>query len=295
MSIRLLLLILFLHSATALSAPLVVTSIPPLQEVAGAVMAGVGEAQAIIGDGDSAHHFALRPSHMRLLREADLVIWIDNQFEAGFARLSQTLPHSAARLVLLPALELDGEESHDDAGHGATDRNHAGHGKDGHIWYSSRLLRQVVTLVTGQLSGIDPQNAAQYRLNAERLANDIERWRAATLLQLQARPPRYIVDHQFTGHFDADLGYGPIASIHDQHDNHGSLGELAEIEALLRATPARCLLTLEPRPAPLALELARKFKLEIISLASGDDAGSAEPAIIRRLQRLSAALARCGA
>ena len=267
-----LLLILCLHSSTLYAAPRVVTSIPPLQEIVNDIMAGGGEAQAIIDAGASAHHFALRPSHMRLLQQADLVIWIDNRFEAGFAPLSQTLPRATAQLELLPALGLSGA--------------------DGHIWFSPQLLLLVVERITAQLADIDPQNAALYHDNAVRLAQQIEAWRETTMQALRAHPPRYITDHEFTRHFVSDMGFAPIASIHDQHDDHGSLGELDETEASLRTTPATCLLTLEPRPAPLALELAHKFDLEILSLADSD--ASAAPTTLQRLQRFSEALSHCG-
>ena len=71
-----------------------VTSIAPLQEITAALMAGVASPQSIIAGDASAHHFALRPSHMRLLQQADLVIWIDRHFEAGFNRVAETLPRS---------------------------------------------------------------------------------------------------------------------------------------------------------------------------------------------------------
>lgn len=274
-SMRLLLLILCLHTSALCAAPRVVTSIVPLQEIVDAIMAGNGNAQAIIGPGESAHHFALRPSHMRLLQQADLVVWIDRRFEAGFVSLAQTLPRATAQLELLPALNLAGE--------------------DGHIWFSPQRLRQIIDLLARQLDDLDPQNASLYQLNSEELIERIEQWRRTTLQQLEAHPPRYITDHEFTGQFSADMGFAPVATIHDQHDDHGSLGELDDIETRLRATPARCLLTLEPQPSPLALELARKFDLDIISLGGPNEDIGDTPAILQRLQRFGAVLAECGA
>jgi zinc transport system substrate-binding protein len=268
---RLLLLLLCLQSFAAFATPRVVTSIPPLADLTSVIMAGVGEPQTIIGENASAHHFALRPSHMRLLQQADLVIWIDRGFEAGFARIVETLPASVSQLELLPALGID-------------------HG-DGHIWYSPRRLQQAIEVIQARLGEIDPPNRERYRDNARRLSQQIDNWRTATRSRLAASPPRYITDHAFSAHFGSDLGFAALASVHDQHDEHGSLGDLDEIEARLRAQPAVCLLTLESRPSPLALELARKFDLEVISLAAGGSADSASG--FQRLQRLATALADC--
>ena len=100
----LLILLLCLQVTPVLAAsPRVVTSIVPLQEVTAALMVGVAIPEAIIAEQASAHHFALRPSHMRLLQQADLVIWIDRGFESGFQRISQVLPGNTVQLELLPA------------------------------------------------------------------------------------------------------------------------------------------------------------------------------------------------
>ena len=105
---RFLILMLCLQSAPLLSAPRVVTSIAALQEITAPLMAGVGVPQSIITEGASAHHFALRPSHMRLLQQADLVIWIDRHFEAGFGQLAHTLPRSTGQLELLLGMKERG-------------------------------------------------------------------------------------------------------------------------------------------------------------------------------------------
>jgi zinc transport system substrate-binding protein len=260
-------------SATALAAPRVVTSIAPLQEVTAALMQGVTSPQSIITDNASTHHFALRPSHMRLLQQADLVIWIDRNFEAGFNRVAETLPSSVDQLEILPALGIDND--------------------DGHIWYSPRLLQLLITIITTQLVEIDPQNQLLYRDNARQLTTAIETWRSETVAQMGDRQPLFITDHVFTSHFETDMGYPPIATIHDHHDDHGGLWELGKIEDRLRRQPANCLLTLESSPSPLALELAQKYHLRVISLSSTQALDSQQPAIIQRLQRLALALYEC--
>jgi zinc transport system substrate-binding protein len=263
----------FMLSATALAAPRVVTSIAPLQEVTAALMQGVTSPQSIIDDNASAHHFALRPSHMRLLQQADLVIWIDRNFEAGFNRIAETRPSSVEQLEILPTLGINSD--------------------DGHIWYSPRLLQLLITVITTQLVEIDPQNQPLYRDNARQLGTAIENWRSETVAQMGDRQPHFITDHAFTSHFETDMGYPAIATIHDHHDDHGGLHELGKIEDRLRKQPANCLLTLESSASPLSLELAHKYHLKVISLSSMQVTDSQPPAIIQRLQKLASAVYEC--
>jgi zinc transport system substrate-binding protein len=270
--IRFLFLLLFLQFAAAAAAPRVVTSIAPLHEITAAIMAGVAEPEVVIEAHASAHHFAFRPSHMRRLQEADLVIWIDRHFEAGFNRVPQVLPASASQLELLPALGIEGS--------------------DGHIWYSPALVNRSIEIITDRLAQIDPAHRTLYRANALRLSTEVSDWRTATADLLRNHHPVFITDHAFTAHFEADLGYKALATIHDGHDGHSGLGELNEIEESLRQHPAGCLLTLEPSPSPLALELARKYRLEILKLTP-DLAEAGAAGIIERLQILSAALTNC--
>ena len=274
---RLLLLLIclpvYLQCTAALAAPRVVTSIAPLQEIAASLMADIANPQAIIADGASTHHFSFRPSHMRLLQQADLVIWIDRHFEAGFQRVAETLPRTTTQLEILPALGIDSG--------------------DGHLWFSPQRLQQLIEIISARLVELDPDNQAHYRSNADHLSGAIAIWRADTLAEIDPRQPRFITDHEFTSHLQADMGYAAIATIHDQHDGHSGLRELAAIEQRLRQQPANCLLTLESPAAPLALELAQKYHLKVITVvpAAADD--EQQPAIIRRLQGLASALRAC--
>jgi zinc transport system substrate-binding protein len=270
---RLVLFLICLQSVSVFAAPRVVTSIAPLQEITAALMADVASPQSIIADGASTHHFAFRPSHMRLLQQADLVIWIDRHFEAGFQRVAETLPHKTSQLEILPALGIDGG--------------------DGHIWYSPQRLQQLIKIITARLLELDPDNQTRYHNNAQQLSAAIGAWRVETLAQLRDRQPRFITDHAFTSHLQSDLGYAPIATIHDQHDGHGGLRELGQIEELLRQQPANCLLTQESPAAPLALGLAQKYGLKVITLTPAVETQSQIPAIIRRLQGLASALHEC--
>jgi zinc transport system substrate-binding protein len=270
---RLILFLICLQSAIVFAAPRVVTSIAPLQEITATIMTGVASPQSIIADGASTHHFAFRPSHMRLLQQADLVIWVDRHFEAGFQRVAETLPPSAAQLELLPALGIDSD--------------------DGHIWFSPARLLQLIDIITSRLIEIDPDNQARYRDNAGRLSKAIVLWRTETLAETGIQQPRFITDHEFTSHLQADMGYAAIATIHDQHDGHSGLRELGQIEQRLRQMPANCLLTLESPAAPLALELAQKYKLKVITLRPATAANPELPATIQRLQGLASALREC--
>jgi ABC-type Zn2+ transport system substrate-binding protein/surface adhesin len=224
---RILLLLLYLQPALALAAPRVVTSIAPLQEIAGALMAGIAEPQVIIENQASAHHFAFKPSHMRRLQQADLVVWIDSQFEPGFNRIAQTLPAATRTLELLPALGIESE--------------------DGHIWYSPALLQQSISILAATLTELDPENQVRYLENARRLSAAVEAWGERMRARWQDNKPRLLTDHEFLGHFAHDLGGFEIEPIQDYHGAQGGLKDLDDPGP--GATPT-CRESGRPLPAP---------------------------------------------
>jgi len=270
---RLLLLLLCLQPALLSAAPRVVTSIAPLHEIASVLMAGIGTPQLIIENQNSTHHFAFKPSHMRRLQQADLVIWIDRHFEAGFNRIEEILPTTARGLELLPAMGIDNN--------------------DGHFWYSPKLLQKTIAILAQTLVELDPENQPGYQQNAQALTQAVAAWRERMLKRWQVAGLRLLTDHGFLVHFASDLDRFEIASIQDHHAAHGGLKDLNRVEQWLRQKPAACLLTLESTPAPLARSLADKYRLDIISVNSVSGMDSQLSAILQRLEQLEIALEIC--
>ncbi len=269
-TMRLLVLLLCLQPALLSAAPRVVTSIAPLQEITSAIMSGIANPQLIIEAHQSAHHFAFKPSHMRRLQQADLVIWIDRHFEAGFNRVPEILPNSTRTLELMPALGIDNG--------------------DGHFWYSPELLLMSIGIVANALTDLDPNNRSRYLENAQRLKQAISEWRQGLQQRWQDSTPRLLTDHGFLAHFANDFKLFEITAIQDHHDAHGGLKGLERVEKWLRDKPADCLLTLETATSPLAASLAARHRLKIISLS---DKGQNPGTILQRLVQLQAALETC--
>ena len=266
-------LLLCLQSAAFAAAPRVVTSIAPVFEITTAIMTGVAEPGLIIDNHASAHHFAFKPSHMRLLQQASLVIWIDRHFEAGFARVPEILPTTTQQLELMPALGLDGG--------------------DGHFWYSPQLLLRSIEIITVALILLDPEHQQLYQANAAKLTDSVTAWRTETLQRWQNQQPRFITDHDFTGYFEQDIGLRAIATVHNRHNDHGGLKDLGRLENSLRQLPATCLLTLQPTASPLAHSLAQKHGLKIISVALQPLNDPDQALILQRLGQLTTALQKC--
>ena len=60
----------------------VVTSIKPIHSLVSYIMDGVGKPDVIVDGYNSPHNFSLKPSHAKMLENADLVIWVGEDLEA---------------------------------------------------------------------------------------------------------------------------------------------------------------------------------------------------------------------
>ena len=73
----------------------VVTTIKPLHSLIANVMDGVGEPSLIIEDSTSPHSFTLKPSHAKLLEEADLIFWVGEGIETFMERPLESIVKNA--------------------------------------------------------------------------------------------------------------------------------------------------------------------------------------------------------
>ena len=270
---RLFFCLLCLTPFSVTASPQVLTSIQPLFQITSSIMQGVGKPRLLISSKASTHHFAFKPSHLRQLENADLVIWIDRYFESGFQKLPDMLPKHTGGLELLRVLGQEGE--------------------DGHVWYAPGLLLQIVDHIQSTLGQIDPQHASNYRQNGKQLSQLIENWDVTTRRQLADAKPRYLLDHDFLGHFEEEMGIQAIAALHDADEQPPGIRELKLIEDKLNQLPAFCLLVNEPSPSKLSRSIAQQFNLPIYDITPGTDAAGAIPGIMQSLNLLSSTLLKC--
>ena len=130
------------------SAPLkaeinVVTSIKPLHSLTSYIMDGVGEPELIIDGVASPHNFQIKPSHAKMLQNADLVIWVGEDLESFLPTALKSIPKDAVVFELLDQSGLkklkfreknifEGHDDHGHDNHAKKDDDHDEHGHDDH-------------------------------------------------------------------------------------------------------------------------------------------------------------------
>ena len=65
----------------------VVASIKPIHSLASYLMDGVGKPDLIVDGYASPHGFAMKPSHAKMLQEADLIFWVGEDLELSLIHI----------------------------------------------------------------------------------------------------------------------------------------------------------------------------------------------------------------
>ena len=123
----------------------VVTSIKPIHSLASYLMDGVGKPDLIVDGYASPHGFALKPSHAKMLQNADLIFWVGEDLESFLEKPLKSIAKKAEKIELMEIKGLNKLkfrernifEEHDDHGHDEhakkeDDHDDHGHDEEGH-------------------------------------------------------------------------------------------------------------------------------------------------------------------
>lgn len=299
-----LLLITFPLSLAAQADVRVLTSIKPLQLIAAAVQDGVGQPDVLLPPGASPHHYALRPSDVRRVREAELLYWIGPDLESFLPRVLAGRDKPSVAVQDVPGMSLRhfGDShaehaEHDDHAPAADQHDHAHRpgSLDAHLWLQPANARGIAGKIAADLAQADPANAARYRANAEAFGqrlDALDQRLKARLNGLAGKP--YFVFHEAYDYFEAAYGlkHAGVFSVLGEVQP-GAQHVAAMRERLQQAGPS-CVFS-EP---PLRPRLAQTLSAGLpVTLAELDAMGGALPVDAKSyealLENLAGELADC--
>ena len=79
----------------------VVTSIKPIHSLASYLMDGIGKPDLIVDGYASPHGFALKPSHAKMLQNADLIFWVGEDLENFLEKPLKSIAKKAEKIELM--------------------------------------------------------------------------------------------------------------------------------------------------------------------------------------------------
>ena len=243
---------LFAAGLAQADAPRVVATIKPLHSLAAAVTEGVSKPYRLLPDGSSPHAYSLKPSDMRALQSADILLWVGPELETFLDRPLKALPEDTR---VIEALRLPGVKTYalrDLHQHGHDEE--PGHGLDPHLWLDPTNAREIVSALESLLVALDPENAPAYTANAERLRTRLLALDLALADRLKGlRGSQYVVFHDAYQYFEKRYGMDHAAALALDPSRTPGARRIHEVRTIIRETGALCVFS-EPQFRPAIID-----------------------------------------
>ena len=288
----------------------VLTTIKPLSFIAAAITDGVSEPKVLLPTGASPHDFSLRPSDIRSINSADLVVWVGPELEGFMAKPLANHPHALALTQVegMPLFNYATQDSHDSHNHddhdhaaheyGDHDEGHEGHhheGVDPHIWLGPTQAKVIAKAIASELGKLDPANQARYDANLAAFDTKVDAKDKVIAGQMKAVNEKgYFVFHEAYGYWERHYGMSSKGHFTVSPERRPGAKTLVDIRKALEEKQASCIYA-EPQFSPAVIEsVARTTGAKVLLL---DEVGEQVPlgpdGYPQFMQQLADAFAQC--
>ncbi len=272
----------------------VVTSIKPIHSLASYLMDGVAKPDLIVDGYASPHGFALKPSHAKMLQNADIIFWVGEDIESFLEKPLKSIAKKAEKIELMEIKGLtklkfrernifeghddhghkedghddhakkeddhghdgDGhkEDGHDDHGHG-----HEGHAHgefDPHIWLDPMNAKVILSEMAEHLIENDQKNEAKYKANLKKAHKDLDKLTKKVKSELN-KDFKSIVFHDAYQYFEKRFGVNILGAFTVNTDVMPGAEQLAEIREIIEHDKVSCIFS-EPQFNPDIIKAVAK-------------------------------------
>ncbi len=283
----------FLTLFTSANAELkVVASIKPIHSLASYLMDGVGKPSLIVDGYASPHGFALKPSHAKMLQEADIIFWVGEDLENFLEKPLSSIAKKAEKIELMEAHGLNklkfrernifddhDDHGHDDHGHKKKDdHDDHGHKEDGHkeddhddhddheghhhgefdphIWLDPINAKVILNEMVEHLIENDAKNASTYKSNLDKALKDIDKLTMEVMTELN-QSTSSIVFHDAYQYFEKRFNVNVLGAFTVNTDVMPGAEQLSEIREIIEHDKVACVFS-EPQFNPDIIKAVAK-------------------------------------
>ena len=259
----------------------VVASLKPIHSLASYLMDGVAKPDLIVDGYASPHGFALKPSHAKMLQNADIVFWVGEDLENFLEKPLDSIAKKAEKIELLEIKGLNKLkfrernifDDHDDHGHKKKDDHddhdhakkedghkeddhddHDGHEEhhhgehDPHIWLDPINAKVILNEMVEHLIENDAKNTSIYKSNLEKALKDIDKLTIEVMTDLN-QSTSSIVFHDAYQYFEKRFNVNVLGAFTVNTDVMPGAEQLAEIREVIEHDKVACIFS-EPQFNP---------------------------------------------
>ncbi|MDC0418556.1 zinc ABC transporter substrate-binding protein ZnuA [Pelagibacteraceae bacterium] len=259
---------IFLLISSANAEVKVVTSIKPIHSLVSYIMDGVEKPNVIVDGYNSPHGFSLKPSHAKMLENADLVIWVGEDLETFLKKPLETIANKAKNIELIDLKgikklefreknifeghdehkEKDDHKDHDEHKEKDDHEGHAHGEHDPHIWLDPINAKVIIKEITKQLVQLDSKNSSIYKSNSKKALTEIDKLVENITKDLN-KDLRFVVFHDAYQYFENRFGIKVLGALTVNTDVMPGAEQLSEIREAIEHEKVNCLFS-EPQFNP---------------------------------------------
>ena len=265
----------------------VVASIKPIHSLASYLMDGIAKPDLIVDGYASPHGFAMKPSHAKMLQNADLIFWVGEDLENFLEKPLSSIAKKAEKIELMETKGLQvlkfrernifDEHDHDDHGHDDhgkkeddhDDHGHDDHGKkeddhddhghddhdghahgefDPHIWLDPINAKAMLNEMAEHLIENDPKNETKYKSNLAKALQEIDKLTIDVMTDL-SNSVSSIVFHDAYQYFEERFNVKVLGAFTVNTDVMPGAEQLVEIREIIEHDKVACVFS-EPQFNP---------------------------------------------
>ena len=256
----------------------VVATIKPIHSLASYLMDGVGKPDLIVDGYASPHGFALKPSHAKMIQNADIIFWVGEDIENFLEKPLKTIAKKAEKIELMEIKDLTKlkfrernifeehdhghkEDDHDDdhKKEGHDEHGHEGHAHgeyDPHIWLDLINAKVILNEMAEHLIENDPKNEAKYKANLKKAHKDLDKLTKKVKSELN-KDFKSIVFHDAYQYFEERFGINILGAFTVNTDVMPGAEQLAQIREVIEHDKVSCIFS-EPQFNPDIIKAVAK-------------------------------------
>jgi zinc transport system substrate-binding protein len=245
-------------------------------------MDGIGKPELIVDGYASPHGFSMKPSHAKMLQNADLIFWIGEDLEGFLEKPLKSIAKKAEKIELIEIKGLNvlkfrernifDEHDHDDHDdHGKKEDDHDDHdhdehakkeehddhddhdGHEGHahgeydlhIWLDPMNAKVILNEMVEHLIENDPTNEAKYKSNLDKALKEIDKLTIEVMTDLN-NSVSSIVFHDAYQYFEKRFNVNILGAFTVNTDVMPGAEQLAEIREIIEHDKVACIFS-EPQ------------------------------------------------
>ena len=308
---------LFLSFSHAKAELKVVTSIKPIHSLASLLMDGIGAPKLIVDGSNSPHNFTLKPSHAKMLQNADLVFWVGEDVETFLEKPLGAVATKAKKIELMEISQIKklkfreknifeghhddhGHKKHDDHGekkhddHGEKKHDDHAHGEhDPHIWLDPLNAKVILNVMAKNMKMMDKKNSSKYDANLKKANTKIDSLVSEINKNIN-KNAKYVVFHDAYQYFEKRFGLKTLGALTVNTDVLPGAEQLKDIRKVIKKENAKCIFS-EPQFNPKIIKAIAKDTNITTGVLDplGADIKNNKNLYFKLLKNLSSSLRKC--